>query len=102
MGDLMTPIEGIVSLATKPIANGITRKVVWISVTVIVMLAGGIFLISGKYTYVISSCESVAQHEKQINKLNTDVAELKGDVRYAKDGIDLLLKAQGISRPKRG
>jgi hypothetical protein len=78
----MAPIDGMVNLATKKVANGLTRKVVWISTSVIVIIAGAIFVISGKYNYVISSCDKVNIIEKSQNEMKVQLTEMSTDIKW--------------------
>ncbi len=77
----------IVDVATTKIGNGVTRRVVWISTAVIVLLAGTIFLVSGKYTYVMSTCSEVAQLKKDGQDTKLQLTEIRTDLKWVKNRL---------------
>ena len=79
----MTAIE----LATTKVGNGVTRKIVWISVSIIISIASVIFFAGGKYSYVLSSCDRVIVHDKAIQDLKLEVREIKTDVKWIKNRL---------------
>ena len=82
-------VESIKSILTKPVINGKSRKYVYTGLVIISTVVASVFLLGGKYQYVMAAADDVPQVKR-------DIHDIKLDVREINVGMEMLLKAHNL------